>query len=48
MVKFTFDIENEIHSKFKSYCASSKISMKQALTIAIKLILKKGNRNKNK
>lgn len=46
MVKFTFDLKDELHSKFKSYCASKKVSMKDSLTLAITIILKKWKKTK--
>ena len=37
----TVAIDDDLHYKFKGYCISNKISMREALVIAITLILKK-------
>lgn len=39
-ITVTFQIDKELQHKFKTYCASKQVSMRDALTIAIQLILK--------
>ncbi len=41
MAKITLELDDELHHKFKLYCAKSKLSMKTVLTVAIERILKK-------
>ncbi|KKL82062.1 hypothetical protein LCGC14_1988540 [marine sediment metagenome] len=42
MVSQTFDMDDEIHYKFKEFCHKKGISMKYALNIAVSLIVNKG------
>ena len=41
MAKITLELDDELHHKFKMYCAKSKMSMRTVLTIAIERIVKK-------
>ncbi len=37
----TFPISDELHTKFKRYCIDKDVTMKEALVIAIQLIINK-------
>ena len=39
---FTFDMDDKTHYKFKEFCHKKDISMKDALNIAVFLIINKG------
>ncbi len=40
----TFPISDELHKEFRTYCYDKEITMKDALILAIELILKKKNK----
>ena len=46
MKEMNIAIPKELHSEFKIYCAEKNVKMKDALVIAINLILKKHNKTK--
>ena len=42
MVKtITFPVSDELHTRFKTYCSSKDMNMKDALVLAIQIILEK-------
>ena len=42
MVKtVTFGISDELHTRFKNYCTNKNINMKDALVLAIQIIIHK-------
>ena len=39
MRTISFPVSNELHSKFKKYCIDKNMTMKEALTLAMEIVL---------
>ncbi len=48
MAVINFEVDDSLHKEFKIFCVNNELKIKDALVIAMKILIKKNKRGKKK